>query len=741
MKKNNLVFSLTFGILGAIGVGLIGTGAILTFNKPSVSTPEAPKKNVESIYVATEPSRMIYLVGETFDPKGMTINALFDDGSEEEITDWTYDKHDAFDHANKAEEIKITYTASESTSEEESNVIETSLNVRVVDSVDGIGTAVGLKPISGPVIQKAGTKFDKSNMSFHVLYELGGKEVEGNKVYQFGQNIDGNSYNTIKLSSESALIAANQKTVDIAYSQGKTSAIDIVVATSVSASTTKTDYVANKDEFDFNNVKLNAEITNGNEIKEKLANLSWFDSVEGKIIQGQKFAINGEHTITCAYSANFPALSFKINVTGGIDKGETNPDLNPDTLEIECEDTVIAGASALVENGSSFKDTDCGYGEFHAAAYLRYTGEYKYSGKGFVHNFDYSRDASMEWTVNAPGGGKTNLIVRGATNDVTASEFTARDLLVKKAVKVLVNNVDITDSLSNSATFKGRKDTTPDAQNRTNTAGGNSCNGRYMFLLWNEVNLGAIDLIPGNNTIKLIANNDNKSGHWDSLKLDFKPFKDGGGAIDPNPDDDYDSNLNPDNIATECEDIEIKNAYIVGDNGDNCSYGTFHKVAYTGYTGEYKYSGTGFIHNFDQRDSGNASMKWTINAPGGGKANLNVRGASTDVDKDNLTTNPLNVTKAVNILVNGVDITSSLNQDAKFRGRTDTTLDSQNKTEVAAGISCNARYLYLLWTDVNLGTINLKKGENTIEIIANNDAKSGHWDSLSLDFTPFKASK
>ncbi len=138
MKKNNLVFSLTFGILGAIGVGLMGTGAILTFNKPSVSTPEAPKKNVESIYVATEPSRMIYLVGETFDPKGMTVNALFNDGSEEEITDWAYDKHDAFDHANKAEEIKITYTASESTSEEESNVIETSLNVRVVDSVDGI---------------------------------------------------------------------------------------------------------------------------------------------------------------------------------------------------------------------------------------------------------------------------------------------------------------------------------------------------------------------------------------------------------------------------------------------------------------------------------------------------------------------------------------------------------------------------------------------------------------------------
>ena len=737
MKKNNLVFSLTFGILGAIGVGLMGTGAILTFNKPSVSTPEAPKKNVESIYVATEPSRMIYLVGETFDPKGMTINALFDDGSEEEITDWAYDKHDAFDHANKAEEIKITYTASESTSEEESNVIETSLNVRVVDSVDGIGTAVGLKPISGPVIQKAGTKFDKSNMSFHVLYELGGKEVEGNKVYKFGQNIDGNSYNTIKLSSESALITANQKTVDIAYSQGKTSAIDIVVATSVSVSISKTDYVANKDEFDFKNVKISAEITNGNEFKENIANLSWFDSAEGKITQGHKFSVNGEHTITCAYSSNFPDLSFKVNVTGGIDKGETDSDLNPDTLEIECEDTVITGASALVENGSSYKDTDCGYGEFHAAAYLRYTGEYKYSGKGFVHNFDQSRNASMEWTINAPGGGKTNLIVRGATNAVTASAFVAKDLLVKKAVRIFVNNDDITDSLSNSATFKGRKDTTPDPQNRTNTAGGISCNGRYMFLLWNEVNLGTINLIPGNNTIKLVANNESTSGHWDSLKLDFTPFK-SGGAITPDPDD-SDSSLNPNKLAGECEDIEIKNAFIVGDNGDNCSYGAFHKVAYTGYTGEYKYSGKGFVHNFDQ--SRNASMKWTINAPGGGKANLNVRGASNDVDLSSLTTNPLNVTKAAKILVNGVDITSSLNQDAKFRGRTETTLDPQNKTETAGGVSCNARYLYLLWTDVNLGTINLKKGENTIEIIANNDAKSCHWDSLSLDFTPFKASK
>lgn len=392
-----------------------------------------------------------------------------------------------------------------------------------------------------------------------------------------------------------------------------------------------------------------------------------------------------------------------------------------------------------MENGSSYKDTDCGYGEFHAAAYLRYTGEYKYSGKGFVHNFDQSRNASMEWTINAPGGGKTNLIVRGATNAVTASAFVAKDLLVKKAVRIFVNNDDITDSLSNSATFKGRKDTTPDPQNRTNTAGGISCNGRYMFLLWNEVNLGTINLIPGNNTIKLVANNESTSGHWDSLKLDFTPFK-SGGAITPDPDD-SDSSLNPNKLASECEDIEIKNAFIVGDNGDNCSFGAFHKVAYTGYTGEYKYSGTGFIHNFDQRDSGNASMKWTINAPGGGKANLNVRGASNDVDLSSLTTNPLNVTKAVKILVNGVDITSSLNQDAKFRGRTETTLDPQNKTETIGGISCNARYLYLLWTDVNLGTINLKKGENTIEIIANNDAKSGHWDSLSLDFTPFKASK
>ena len=525
MKKNNLVFSLTFGILGAIGVGLMGTGAILTFNKPSVSTPEAPKKNVESIYVATEPSRMIYLVGETFDPKGMTINALFDDGSEEEITDWAYDKHDAFDHANKAEEIKITYTASESTSEEESNVIETSLNVRVVDSVDGIGTAVGLKPISGPVIQKAGTKFDKSNMSFHVLYELGGKEVEGNKIYKFGQNIDGNSYNTIKLSSESALIGANQKTVDIAYSQGKTSAIDIVVATSVSVSISKTDYVANKDEFDFKNVKISAEITNGNEFKENIANLSWFDSVEGKITQGHKFTVNGEHTITCAYSSNFPDLSFKVNVTGGIDEGETDSDLNPDTLEIECEDTVITGASALVENGSSYKDTDCGYGEFHAAAYLRYTGEYKYSGKGFVHNFDQSRNASMKWTINAPGGGKANLNVRGASNDVDLSSLTTNPLNVTKAVKILVNGVDITSSLNQDAKFRGRTETTLDPQNKTETVGGISCNARYLYLLWTDVNLGTINLKKGENTIEIIANNDNTSGHWDSLSLDFTPFK------------------------------------------------------------------------------------------------------------------------------------------------------------------------------------------------------------------------
>lgn len=50
--------------------------------------PVVPTKVLASIEVATQPTKVNYKEGETFDPTGMVVNAVYDDGSKEAITDY-----------------------------------------------------------------------------------------------------------------------------------------------------------------------------------------------------------------------------------------------------------------------------------------------------------------------------------------------------------------------------------------------------------------------------------------------------------------------------------------------------------------------------------------------------------------------------------------------------------------------------------------------------------------------------
>ncbi len=50
------------------------------------------EKSAKSIRVATAPSKVDYMAGETFDPTGMVVEVVYDNGDVETITDYTYDK-------------------------------------------------------------------------------------------------------------------------------------------------------------------------------------------------------------------------------------------------------------------------------------------------------------------------------------------------------------------------------------------------------------------------------------------------------------------------------------------------------------------------------------------------------------------------------------------------------------------------------------------------------------------------
>ncbi len=530
-KKMPLRKKIDIGVFSGIGailvtsVVLISVGLNKTFNKPSNEPVLSP---VESIYVSEKPTRMTYLLGQSFNSDGMVVNAVREDSSEEEIEGWTIDVPTTFEEETKNGTYNVSWLDSSTDKK-----FETTLDgVNVYKSLKGVFSPNGLKAIEGPLPQKSGTKFNSTGLKFHVTYDVYGETIEDNdNTYKIGDFTSNNSYDQIKLITNPTL-SSETTSVAIQYSQGKTTDLAINVFKDIKASYEKTSVDAKVDTFSIKNIQLKGVKDNGDEVDLDPSIYSWVDNIEGELSEGQNFIYNGSHVLTPKESGSF-SIECEFNVINGSAVGEVDPNLNEDYYFSEAENLNIEGEIAtLVQTGDDYKKdykaTNCSYASFRAAAYLGYSGKYEASGKGFVLGFDQNGDGrNMSMSINAPGGGFANLIVRGASN-ISTGEYTSGDLQVTKAAKVLLNSVDITSSLNQEAVFEGIKDPTPDKQNRTGMVDGMSLEGRYRFINWTEVNLGRINLRRGNNKINFYPNNASESGHWDYIKIDVKPYKDGG---------------------------------------------------------------------------------------------------------------------------------------------------------------------------------------------------------------------
>ncbi len=212
---------------------------------------------------------------------------------------------------------------------------------------------------------------------------------------------------------------------------------------------------------------------------------------------------------------------------------------NATNLVKECEDMTLGSlASALKQNGDDYTkeytDSNCSYGALHAAAYLGYASSSPYACKGspyggFVHNFDAKSEtdiATMSWTINSDKDRQADFWVRGASNNANRTAFTAEALqIVGKAANFELNGASINDTLDSTKVFPALTSSASDSANRTGTitTGFNtfSLSGRFVYLNWGDLYLGKINLQKGDNTIKIIANNSNVSGHWDECYIRY----------------------------------------------------------------------------------------------------------------------------------------------------------------------------------------------------------------------------
>ena len=144
------------------------------------------------------------------------------------------------------------------------------------------------------------------------------------------------------------------------------------------------------------------------------------------------------------------------------------------------------------------------------------------------------------------------------------------------------------------------------------------------------------------------------------------------------------------------------------------------------YPSEYAPSNKDFVRCVNAKDQ----MKFSFNS-NGGKANLIFRGATNNAKPAEFKAVETQINKNIEVSINGKAI--NISDNAKFRGKVgkDETVDRGTVDEY----NYSGRYLYCLWTDIDLGEIELNNGVNEILFtMKENGSNFGHFDSIILNY-------
>jgi hypothetical protein len=148
MKKRNL--------LAIFATLAISAGAMAAFAACDTQANISVQDELQSLTIATAPTKTKYVAGETFDPSGMVVKAVYKSGKEEEVSDYTYSPNGALSLGI----TKITISWGNKTATQ---------RITVKNDV----TALSIKTAPTKTEYYAGETFDPSGMVLHVTYENG----------------------------------------------------------------------------------------------------------------------------------------------------------------------------------------------------------------------------------------------------------------------------------------------------------------------------------------------------------------------------------------------------------------------------------------------------------------------------------------------------------------------------------------------------------------------------------------
>ena len=98
-----------------------------TYDEKTVTTTQpitVTERTVQSIEITTNPTKTSYVVGQKFDPTGMVVTAVYDNGDPADVTSECTFSPSVFEQAGEAVTVTVTHTPSQKTATLTVNVVE-----------------------------------------------------------------------------------------------------------------------------------------------------------------------------------------------------------------------------------------------------------------------------------------------------------------------------------------------------------------------------------------------------------------------------------------------------------------------------------------------------------------------------------------------------------------------------------------------------------------------------------------
>ncbi len=228
-----------------------------------------PVTTLDSISVETQPSRVAYSLGDSFDPAGMVVKANYGDGRSAEITDYTFAAEPFAASGEQAVTIRYTQGSTEVTAEVKVNVSEA-----VLDRIE-----VTAQPAK--TTYQVNEEFDPAGMEVTAHYSDGTDAVVSQYTLSHGKLI------------------STDKEVTVTYN-GKTAAVPVSVTglklnqISISRQPNKTSYIVGQ-VFDPTGIQVTAAYNDRTtaDVTDKVA------------YEGTQFdEVTDNHYITVSYTEN-----------------------------------------------------------------------------------------------------------------------------------------------------------------------------------------------------------------------------------------------------------------------------------------------------------------------------------------------------------------------------------------------------------------------------------------------------